>query len=79
MAAAMGEWRTVGEQRHIVREWRRDGENKPYAHTRCGQLIWPSRHDARIVDPRMCQSCALLAGVRIECGCESPRVRVGDD
>lgn len=50
-------WVTVGEQRHVLLWWRRDADGKTCAVTGCGQLIWPSRRDARIPDPRVCVPC----------------------
>lgn len=54
-------WATVAEQRHVVLERRRDNDGKGYVLTACGWLVWPSRTDARLVDPRTCLQCEYLA------------------
>lgn len=61
-AKPVARWITVGEQRHVLLQRRRDPEGKPYVLTACGWMIWPSRHDARMLDPRVCLACDYLYG-----------------
>lgn len=53
-------WATVAEQRHVIIERRRDGDGRGYVLTACGCLVWPSRHDARMVRAKTCIQCEVL-------------------
>lgn len=61
-AESVARWVTVGEQRHVLLQRRRDQDGKPYVVTACGWMFWPSRHDARMLDPRVCLACDYLYG-----------------
>lgn len=53
-------WSTAGEQRHCIADTRHDEHGRGYVLTTCGQLIWPSRLDGRLPDPRVCLQCQQL-------------------